>query len=98
MDCYIEFEELLFFEESPFKDYEICDLDFWVEKILQLPSLRPFSLEKTIRICAEYIKIADFRHLLLEKSNICPIIVYHLFKRGVFGFEEIKPIVFQKKS
>jgi len=84
------FEKFLFGDE---KEIVTDDIEFCVDRIIELPRIRPHQLEKTVRLSVQYWKLADFRRKLLEKSNKCPILIYRLYKRSVLVFEEIKPFL-----
>jgi len=87
-------EEKIFFEHFLFGDGNeivINDNMFCVDRILMFPQIRPLQIEKAVRLAIEYCQINEFRWNLLEKSNKCPVLIYKLYKRGVFVFEEIEP-------
>ena len=90
MEEKIAFECFLYEDE---KDTIINDIDFCVDKIVLFPKIRPHQLEKAVRLSVEYCQIDDFHRKILEKANKCPVLIYQLFKRGVFVFEEINPIL-----
>jgi len=69
----------------------IDDMEFCVDRIIELPKIRPHQLEKAVNLSVEYCQLADFRQKLLEKSNECPVLIYQLHKRGILRFEEIEP-------
>jgi len=82
------FEQLLYGDEE---DISLIDIEFVVDRIVELPKIRPHKLEKAVSLAIKFCQIADFRRVLLGKLIYCPIIIYKLFKLGVFVFEEIKP-------
>jgi len=90
MEEKITFERFLFGDEN---EIAIDDMEFCVNRIIELPRIRPHQLEKTVRLSVEYCKIADFRRKLLDKPNKCPVLIYQLYKRSVLSFEEIKPFL-----
>jgi len=90
MDEKISFENFLFGEGN---EIRINDMEFCVDRIIELPKIRPHQLEKAVRLSTEYYKFADFRQKLLDKSNKCPVLINQLYKRGVFVFEEIEPFL-----
>ena len=90
MEEKISFERFLFGDGN---EIRINDMEFCVDRILMLPKIRPHQLEKAVKLSVEYCKLSDFRKELLEKSNKSPILIYQLYKRGVFVFEEIEPIL-----
>jgi len=69
------------------------DMEFCADRIVMLPKIRPHKLEKAVSLSVKYCQIADFRRKILEKSNKCPVLVYKLFKRGIFVFNEIEPFL-----
>jgi len=90
MEEKISFERFLFGEGN---EIRINDMEFCVDRIIELPKIRPHQLEKAVRLSIEYCKLADFRRNLLEKSNNCPVLIYQLYKRGILVFEEIEPFL-----
>ena len=86
MEEKIVYEHFLFGDE---KELFISELEFSVDRIVIIPQIRPHKLEKAVSLCIEICRIADARKILLEKSKECPVLLYQLFKRGVFAFEEI---------
>jgi len=90
MEAKISFEGFLFGEGN---EIRINDIGFCVDRIVMLPKIRPHQLDKAVRLSIEYCQIADFRGKLLEKSNECHVLIYQLFKRGIFVFEEIEPFL-----
>jgi len=84
------FEEFLFGEGN---EIVIYDIEFCVDRIIMLPKIRPHQLEKAVRLSVEYCKSADFRLILLEKYYKCPVLIYQMYKKGVFVFEEIEPFL-----
>jgi len=90
MEDKISFERFLFGEGN---EIRINDMEFCVDRIIELPKIRPHKLERAVRLSTEYCKLADFRRKLLEKSIECPILIYQLYKRGVLVFGEIKPFL-----
>jgi len=95
MDERIVFESSLFGDEN---ETSINDLEFCVDRIMMLPRIRPHKLDKAVRLSIMFCQKEDFCGKLLEKSNECPVLIYKLYKLGVFGFEQIKPILKNIKS
>jgi len=48
MKTKLEFENTLYDEETPTKWFEIIDPDFWSDRKVLLPALRPFLLNKAV--------------------------------------------------
>jgi len=99
----MDFEKMVFFEKSLYWDDsdiidEIYDVEFYVDRLLNLPGFRPFSMEKAVRLCGNYCKNHEFRSRFLEKSELCAILVFKLFKMGIFVFEEIEPYIRRQNS
>jgi len=93
MDKLLEFEKFLFNDEIFYKKFDILDVDFWVNRIVIFPSIRPLLLDKVIGLAAEYCTNLEFRRLFLFKcSNKCPVLIYRLYKMGILSFEEIEPL------
>jgi len=74
------------------------DLEFWADRVIMFPSLRPFQLDKAVRVCVEYYKFQGFLLRLLEKSEKCPVLIYRLYQRDIFVFSEIEPILLRINS
>ena len=89
------FEKFLFGDGN---EIFIDDMEFCVDRIVMLPKIRPLQLEKAVRLSIEKCKIADFRRKILAKSNECPVLIYQLFKRGVFVFKEIEPFLIRSDT
>ena len=90
MDEKISFERFLFGDGN---EIIIDDMEFCVNRIIRLLKIRPHQLEKSVRLSDQYCKFSDFRQILLENSNKCPVLIYQLHKRGVLVFEEIEPFL-----
>jgi len=90
MEEKISFERFLFGEGN---EIRINDIEFCVDRIIELPKIRPHQLEKAVDLSIENSKSADFKQKLIEKSKKCPVLIYQLYKRGVFVFGEIEPFL-----
>ena len=90
MEKCCEFERNLFGDEII--EFDIYDVDFWVDRISVFPKIRPLSLDKIIPISKKYCGNPEFRLKLLMKYYFCPVLIYKLFKEGVYSIEDIKPI------
>jgi len=93
---FFQMEDKISFEEFLFGDgYEIFinDIEFCVDRIVMLPKIRPHQLDKGVKLSVEYCKSFDFQRKLLEKSNECQVLIYQLYKKDVFVFEEIEPFL-----
>ena len=91
-----QMEEKILFEDFLFGDGNkivLDDMEFCVDRIVMLPKIRPHQLEKAVDLSIELCNFANFRQKLLENSNKCPVLIYKLYKRGVFVFEDIKPFL-----
>jgi len=88
MEEKIVFERFLYGDD---KEISINDVEFLVDRIVLLPKIRPHKLDKAVGLSAHYCQNADFRLRMIEKSKECPVLVYQLYKKGVFIFEDIKP-------
>ena len=95
MEEKLAFEGFLYGDES---EIIINDIEFCVDRIVMLPKIRPHQLEKAVKLSAEYCQRAEFRRKLLEWSDMSPVLVYKLFKRGVFVFGEIEPLLEKRDS
>jgi len=89
MEQKIEFEKSLYGDEVG-TNYEVFDAEFFVDRIIAFPAFRPLQLDRVVSLCVEYCKNADFRRKLLDCSLKCPILIYKLYKEGVFVFDEIE--------
>jgi len=90
MDQKTDFERFLYGDGN---EIVINDMEFCVDRIIMLPKIRPHQLDKTVRLSVEYCKFADFRRRILEKSTECPVLIYKLYKYGVFVFDEIQLVL-----
>jgi len=90
MEEKVSFERFLFGDGN---EIFIDNMEFCVDRIVILPKIRPHQLDKAVRLSIVYCQIADFQQKLLKKSNECPVLIYQLYKRGVFVFEEIEPFL-----
>ena len=95
MDEKVSFEEFLFGDGN---DIVIDDMEFCTDRIIMLPKIRPHQLERAVRMSIQYCQNVDFRRRILEKINECPVLIYQLFRRGVFSFEEIKPLLINRNT
>jgi len=95
MDEKIAFERFLF---GGGNEIIIDDIEFFVDRIVMLPKIRPHELEKSLRLSIQKCEIADFRRKILAKSNECPVLIHKLFKRGVFVFKEIEPFLIRSDT
>jgi len=84
----IEFESFLFNDQSE-GEYTRCDTEFMIERIVNLPYYRPFMVEKAVSLCGKIFKEWGLKTQLLEKSYICPILFYRLYKTSILGLDEI---------
>jgi len=98
MDEMLAFENYLYGDNLTIFGNKIQDNEFLVDRIVLLPSFRPFSVEKVVKISFEYSFDLDFHRMLLERSFECPILNYRLYQSGFFNFEEIEPILMRKES
>jgi len=86
----IQYENMLYGDNAEFFALDIVDIDFWIDKITHLPRYRPFLLNNVIKLCEEYIQNPLFKSKLLTMSlKLCPVIIYRLFMRGIYLFDEI---------
>jgi len=97
METKIAFEHYLFRNQGG-ETYSFDDIDFLVDRILVFPSIRPLELEKVVELCLKLVRNNDFKRKLLEKGTKCIVIIYQMFKNGVFIFEEIEPFIKYEKS
>jgi len=92
------FERSLYGPETFNNDSEIVDVDFWAERMIAYPSFRPLYLDKAVTICVDYCLNQEFRRVLLGHIFICPVLIYRLFKRGIYSFNEIEPYLNREDS
>jgi len=99
MEDFKDFEKFLFCDQKYSKWFDIIDVDFWVDRIIQLLSLRPLWIDRVHNLCQKYCENPEFREKLIEKSfNQCPVLLYRLFRSNVYFFQEIKPLVLNTRS
>jgi len=97
MDTLFRFENNLYGDEFCEDVVEITDVEFWVDRLVQLPLFRPFCLEKATCLCCHYCSIDDFRVQFIEKSiSVSPVLLYRVFYNGIIPFSEIFPFIMQK--
>jgi len=90
MENCIKFENLLFGDNAEYRDLEINDFEFVAERLVSLPTMRPFSIENVIIFIQPLCKNPEFGEIVLEKSSvICPVLTYRLFKLGIFQYKDI---------
>ena len=87
MEEKILFERFLFEDD---KEITINDIEFFVDRIVMLPKIRPHKLDKAVSLSVEYCHKSGFHQKIIDNADICPVLIYRLFKRGVLLFEEIK--------
>jgi len=87
MEAKVSFENFLFGDGN---EIAIDDIDFFIDRLIKLPRIRPHQLEKAVRLSIEFSTLVDFGRKLLEKSNECPVLIYQLYKRGIFQFGDIR--------
>jgi len=97
MNDKISFEESLFGDEKEFILDEI-DVGFCLDRIIEIPSLRPLKIERAVEICIRYCQNHEFRREILKKIYKCPILIYRLYKRSVFVYSEIEPLLRSRNS
>jgi len=95
MEEKISFEKFLFGDEP---EIILNDVEFCVDRIVLLPQLHPHKLEKAVQLACFYCNQPDFRRKLLEKSIDCHVLMYRLYKRGIFVFDEIEPFLRSESS
>jgi len=94
-------EEKIAFEFYVYDDDKACminDIEFAVNHLVMLPKIRPHKIGKAVLLSLELCQNADFRQKMLEKSNECPFLIYQLYKRCVFLFEEIETFLKRRDS
>jgi len=90
------FENSLLGENPTYIVYDIADYEFWIDRLVKLPSIRPFILERVVDLIVEYCNNEVFRvKFLKEAIDNCPVLTYHLFKKGIYDFDEIKSLLDQ---
>lgn len=97
MENQIALENYLYGDELEIT-YDLSDIDYLADRIIKLPSLRPFDILKSERLCDVFCKNNDFRQKILNMINECPVLIYRLFMRGVFTFSEIEPFLHGRNS
>jgi len=90
MDNYSGFEAALFCRECSEVPF-VSDLEFIADRLIELPSVRPFLLERAVTLCYKHCNNAEFRHFFLERSFNCPVLLHRMFKKNAFEFSEIEP-------
>ena len=89
MEPFIDFEKSLF-ENCTCNFEKILDEKFILERLVSLPSYRPFFLENCVQICQKLCEHPSFKERLLKESmKNRPILLYRLFKAGIYCFDSI---------
>jgi len=86
------FEQYLFGDRGE-EEYDLYDEEFWVDRLVVLPSIRPFELDKAVSLCTKYCNDDNFRRKLLGRIQKCPVLMYKLFKKGSFEYSEIETVL-----
>lgn len=95
----IQFELSLYDDQETLQHFQIIDYDFWVDRIVTLPSYRPLMLKKAVDYASMYCKSSVFKEKLLKiSSRLCPVLLHRLFHRGVLSIDEIIPWMRGEKS
>jgi len=90
MEGLIGFEQSIYCNEPVFGKSELVELDFYIEKLINHPRLRPHFLDSIVDLCLFYCNSIPFREILLEKSfTICHVLIHRLYLSGVYSFNEI---------
>jgi len=94
-------EELIMFEKAFYEceshENKPNDVEHLVNILINLPAIRPFSLEKSVQLCTEYCKNEDFRELFVQRAFICPVLLFKLYQNGSILFSEVSQH-FQKEN
>jgi len=99
MDHCIEFENSLYGINPSYSMMDIYDIDFWVNRLVGLPALRPFSIEKVVQLCITYCENHDFGQLMLEKGiTKCITLIHRLYKSGIYDINDILPYLYEGDS
>jgi len=74
---------------------EMAADDFFINEIVEYPSIRPFSLPFITNLCiyypSDHESLKSFRAKLLKKAlKLCPVIIWKLFNEGFYNIDEIK--------
>jgi len=90
MEDKIAFENFLY-EDS--KEVVLSDMEFCADRIVMLPVFRPHRLEHAVNLSVYYCQSSDFRQKIIKRIKICPVLIYQLYKRGIFEYGEIDPFM-----
>jgi len=71
----------------------IDDWDFLSDRIIMLPKIRPHSLSKAVSLSLVYCQKPEFRGKLLCRSLECPVLMFLLYKEGVFSFLDFERFI-----
>jgi len=94
MERMIAFEKCLYGDDDIEPVFDFENLDFCIDRIIKLPSFRPFRFEVAVELCSKYCrKNQVFRQKLLVKAIDYPALIFRLYKKGVFNIEELEPLI-----
>ena len=92
MDKKIALESYLYGDDLDYS-FDILDLEFWVDRIVMFPSLRPLKIEKVVRLCLFFRHNTDFCRELIKRAKDCVYLIFQLYKRGFFEFNDFGKII-----
>jgi len=98
MDEKIAFEHSLYEDYGDETVYMVDDVDFFVDRMVLLPKIRPLWIEKGIKLCAEYCRNGPFRLKLLSRIHETPVLLYHMFLKGFYTIDDILPFLDNENS
>jgi len=99
MDELVSFESYLFGEDFDDNRIIIENIPFLIDRIKIFPSLRPLKIEKVVSLCEECMKLPGFREIILIDLFLkCPILIYRLFHKGYYTFNEIYVLLKNNKG
>jgi len=89
MKPWFSFEECLFSDNNDIMNHDLINIEFMVDRILICPQIRPFMLERIVDLCYFHSNNLDFRNELLKNCHKCPVLIFRLYKLGVFVINDL---------
>jgi len=94
MESLINLESVLYNRELSIESLEYVDSNSIASILVFYPQIRPFFVDRAIRVCQFYCQNPEYRKNILEKSFLsCPHLLYCLYKSSIVTIDEIIPVL-----
>jgi len=95
----IRFENSIYGEEPDFYLVDFQDWDYFIDRLVNFPKIRPFLLNQIVAVCKEYCDSKLFRSAFLSKASVeCPVIIHRLYHLGYYSVSDIKNVMDAEES